>query len=218
MKISKMSEVGRSESFLLFTIKSFPVNSSRSRPVADKGDEFSIRRPARVGIVPITIGNWERVAALCRHHPQVLPLTAEIGAVDHARAVGGKIRAGFPAGFFVMNFARFGAGFRFHQPEAARALYATAIGDEENFLSVARPDGIDFHVVGAVIVAGQGTLCFAGEPHNIFQRAVCYIGNEDVEAPVILRGNPDDLFSVRRPPRLDIYGASAGKLRTFSRG
>src|SRR6266436_8998082 len=218
MKISKMSEVGPGESSLLFTIKSFPVNSGRSRPVTDKGDELSIRRPSRICLVPITIGNWERVATLCRHQPQVLPLTAEIGAVDHARAVWGKIRAGFPAGFFVMNFVRFGAGFRFHQPEAAGAMDVAAVGDEENFLSVARPDGIDFHVVGAVVVAGQGTLCFAGEPRNIFQRAVCYIGNEDVEASVVLRGNPDDLFSVGRPPRLDIYGASAGKLRTFSRG
>src|SRR5258708_19785203 len=98
MKISKMSEVGRGESSLLFTIKSFPVNSGRSRPVTDKGDELSIRRPSRICLVPVAVGNRKRVAALCRHQPEVLPLTAEIGAVDHTRAVGGKFTHAFPLG------------------------------------------------------------------------------------------------------------------------
>ena len=126
-------------------------------------------------IVEIAVGERERIAALRRHHPELVPLLSQIRRVDDALAVRRKIRTRLPCGFFVVNLARFGAGLRFHPPEAAGAVNVSAIRDEENFRPVRRPGRADLMIELAVVIARQIAAVLSGQAVNVCQFAVCGI-------------------------------------------
>ena len=49
-----------------------------SAAIRDECDLFTIGRPARIDIVEIPVGKWERVAALRRHHPKLVPCLSDV--------------------------------------------------------------------------------------------------------------------------------------------
>ena len=57
------------------------------RSIRDERDAAAVRRPARVGVVVIAVGQRKRITARRRQQPQLLPLPSEIAAVDDPRAV-----------------------------------------------------------------------------------------------------------------------------------
>src|SRR5262249_10178755 len=135
-----------------------------------------------------------------------------------ARTIRGEIGPRFPTGFFVVDFAGGCAGLGFHPPESAGAVNVAMIGDEENFLAVARPDRIDFQVVPAVVVAREIAFGFAGEPDDVSQFCLAQVGAKDVEAVVEGCGDEGDTFPVGGPARLDVYLAAGGELGGFAAG
>src|SRR2546425_12659423 len=84
--------------------------------------------------VEVAVGERKGVAAVARHQPQLVPLAAEVGAVDDPFAVGTPVGARLPGRLLVAQLARRGApsGARRHAPEPARAVDMPAIGHEDD--------------------------------------------------------------------------------------
>src|SRR5438094_10222442 len=84
-----------------------------------------------------------------------MPLLSKVRGVHQALAIRRKIRPGLPRSFFVMDFVRFGAGLGLHAPESAGAVDVPPVGNEENLITIARPDWTDFVIELAVIITWQ---------------------------------------------------------------
>ena len=56
------------------------IYSRISRLIRNKGDARAVRRPARVGLIPIAVGQGKCIPAARRHQPQVVPRSSEVGA------------------------------------------------------------------------------------------------------------------------------------------
>ena len=109
----------------------------------------------------------------------------------------------------------FGSRLGFHSPEAARAVKAIAIGDEENFGAVGRPRGTDFVIYGAVVVARQVAPRFSREALGVGDLAVAEVGSENVKVLVVGSRDEGDALAVGRKARLEIYGAIGSDLTGF---
>src|SRR2546429_378766 len=95
--------------------------------VGDVSNVLAVVRPARRGRVELAIGERKWIAALARHQPQLIPLSAEVGAVNDSLAIGRPIWPSLPGRFFVAQLAQRGAGARLHAPEAAAAVNVPAV-------------------------------------------------------------------------------------------
>src|SRR5207247_1089097 len=62
--------------------------------IRDVGDVLAVVGPARGSGVEVTVGERKGIAAFARHQPQLMPLAAEVGAVDDAPAVGRGVKMG----------------------------------------------------------------------------------------------------------------------------
>src|ERR1700730_3354674 len=155
-------------------------------------------------IVEITVGDRERIATLGRHQPELVPLLPEIRRVYDALAVWREIRSSLPRRFFVVNLARFGARFRFHAPETARAIDVAAIRNEKYVSAVRRPGRADLMIELAVVVASQNAALLSGQALHLAQLAISKLSDKDVEMPVKRSGNESHPFSVGRETRLDV--------------
>src|SRR5437588_8973656 len=89
------------------------LSPHRSIPatIRDKSDTLSIRRPARIDVVKISVGKLKGISSLGWHYPELMPRPPEIGRVHNSLAVRREIRPGLPRSLFIMNFARFGPRF-----------------------------------------------------------------------------------------------------------
>ena len=186
--------------------------------VGDEGDVRAVGGPARLGLVPVPVGQRERLAALARHQPQLQPVAPEVGAVDDAPAVRGVVRARAPVGLLVVQLLGRSCRHRRALPEAAGAVDAAAVGDVDDRLAVARPGRVDLVVVRAVVVARQVALVLAGDAHHLAEAGGGQGAREDVEALVEAGGDEHQLPAVRGEARLDIDGAAAGQLRALAAG
>src|SRR5205814_6921152 len=116
---------------------------------------FSIRRPARVSVVVIAVGQRKDIAAVVGHHPELMRLPPEIRGIDHTLAVGRPIGPGLPGGFFVMNL-RAGIVRRRRHDLQAREWSARYLGWLRG-----RSDGLGIHppeTPGAVDVSAVGDV------------------------------------------------------------
>src|SRR5438876_1179798 len=84
-----------------------------------------------------------------------MPLLSKVRRVHQALAIRRKIRPGLPGSFFVMDLVRFGAGLGLHAPESAGAVDVPPVGNEENLITIARPDWTDFVIELAVVITWQ---------------------------------------------------------------
>ena len=83
-----------------------------------------------------------------------------------------------------MDLTHFGAGLGLHAPQAAGAVDVAAVGDEQNFLAVARPDRADLVVIGGVVVARQLGFVLGRELLHVAECAAGKICGENVEVAV----------------------------------
>src|SRR5207253_7770510 len=95
------------------------------------------------------------VAAFAGHEPQLIPLAAEVGAVDHSGAVRGPVWPRLPGRLLVADLAQRRSGRRGHAPEPAAAVDMPAIRNEDQLLPVGRPGGREIVGAGAVVVPWQ---------------------------------------------------------------
>src|ERR1039458_9220721 len=131
--------------------------------VGDERDLRSIRRPPRIHVVQSAIRDRKRTPTRRWHHPQLMPTLPHVGRIDHALSVRRKVRTSLPVGFFVINFALFGARLRLDLPESTRAVNMSAIRDEQNFRAIPRPYRIDLVIRVAVVIARQRTDVLPGK-------------------------------------------------------
>src|SRR5579859_5905085 len=89
-------------------------------------------RPAWRRRVECAVCQWEWIAAFAGHHPELIPLTTEIRAVDDALSVRRPIGARLPGRFLVAELAQRRAGSRLHAPESAGAVDVPAIQDRKS--------------------------------------------------------------------------------------
>ena len=169
-------------------------------------------------MIPIAIGQGEGVAAVRRQQPQVVPRTAEIGAVDETRSVRRDIGTRFPIGYIVVYLLRGGlrripvsVKTRSRPPEAAAAIEMIAIRHIENFTPIALPDRTDLVIERTVVIARQGTLALARETLHMGERALIEIGREEMKAAVERRGYEHQSFAVGLKTRLDVDRSVAGQ-------
>src|SRR5262249_50480625 len=101
-------------------------------PVGDEGDFRSVRGPAGICVVVITIGDWENVSSRGGHEPELMPRGPQIRGIDLPFPVWREIGAGFPVRLLIVDFVRLSVGLRPHPPEAAGTVDATVIGDKQN--------------------------------------------------------------------------------------
>src|SRR5581483_7723155 len=135
--------------------------------IGDECDFCAVRRPARINVVESAVGNGESVATLGRYKPELVPLLAEVRAVDEALAIRRKVRPRLPGRLFVVDLVGFCAGFGLHAPEAASAVNVTTVRDENNLCSIGRPSRADLVIKLAVVIARQRTARFSGQALEI---------------------------------------------------
>ena len=165
-------------------------------------------RPPGRRRVEVAVGERKGVAAVARHQPQLVPLAAEVGAVDDAFAVGGPVGARLPGRLLVAQLARRGHASRArrHAPEPARAVDVPAIRDADDLAAVRRPRGRQVVVPAAVVVARQAAVVVVGDPLHRAGLGPARREREDVPAPVVARGDERDAGAVRGPARLEVHG------------
>src|SRR5206468_1598100 len=78
--------------------------------VGDVRNPLAVVRPARRRDIELAVAQRKGIAPLARHQPQLIPLTAQIGAVPDARAVGRPIGTRFPRRLFVAKLTQRRAG------------------------------------------------------------------------------------------------------------
>ena len=186
--------------------------------VGDEGNVRAIGGPARLGFVPVPVGEREGLAALPGHQPQLQPVAPEIGAVEDAPAIGGVVRARAPVGLLVVQLGRGCPRHRRHFPESPGAVDAAAVGDVDDRLAVARPGGVDLVVIGTVVVPRQRALVLAGDAHHRAEAGRGQRAGEDVEALVEGRGDEHQLPPVRGEARLDVDRPAMGQLLALAAG
>ena len=175
--------------------------------VRDVRDPPAVVRPARRRGIELPVGERKHVAPLAGHEPQLIPLTAHVGAVNDAGAVGGPVGVGFPRGFLVADLAQRRTGGRRHAPEAAAAVDMPAIGDEDQLPPVGRPGGRQIVIPRAVVIARQLAVVVLCEPGGFAGRAAIHRRREYVPAAVIRGGDECDAVAVGRPARLHVHRA-----------
>src|SRR5437867_13065355 len=111
-----------------------------------------------------------------------MPLLSKVRGVHQAFTIGRKIRTRLPGGFFVMNFVRFGAGLRLHAPESASAVDVAAVGNEENLITIARPDWTDFVIELVVVIAWQYAAGFSRQALHVSEFTTAETGDEHLKA------------------------------------
>src|SRR5262245_44900020 len=99
--------------------------------IAHVGDAVARGGPARSRGVELAVGELERVATLCRHQPELIPLPAEIGGVHHPASIATPVGPGLPGGLFVVELTLAAARPGVHPPEPARAPDPTPVGNED---------------------------------------------------------------------------------------
>src|SRR5919197_316996 len=95
--------------------------------VRDIGDSLSIMRPARRRHIEFAVAQRKWITTLARHDPQLIPLAAEVGAVDDLATIGRPVGPRFPCRFLVPQLAQRRTGPRVHAPEPAGAVNVTAV-------------------------------------------------------------------------------------------
>src|SRR2546427_1562924 len=176
--------------------------------VRDVGDPAAVMRPPGRRRVEVAVGERKGVAAVARHQPQLVPLAAEVGAVDDAFAVGGPVGARLPGRLLVAQLARRGHASRArrHAPEPARAVDVPAIRDEDDLAAVRRPRWRQAVVPAAVVVARQAAVVVVGDPLHPAGIGPAQREREDVPALVVARGDERDAGAVRGPAWLEGHG------------
>src|SRR5258705_2001630 len=109
--------------------------------VRDVRDTLAIARPAWRRRIELAVRKRERIAALARHEPELIPLPAEVRAVHDARAIGRPIGAPFPRRLFIAQLAQRSAGSRLHAPEPDAAVDVASVRDEDDLFPIGRPRG-----------------------------------------------------------------------------
>jgi hypothetical protein len=163
--------------------------------IRDEGDASTVRRPARIGLIPIAIGDGEGIAARNRHHPQIMPGSPLVRTVDQARTVRRHVGSRLPIGFLVVNLPRVPA-VRGLPPETAGAVDVISIRHVQHIAAVAGPYRIDLVVIRAVVVTRQLAAMFAGEPCHMGQRAILEVGSENMKALIEQRRDEYDALAV----------------------
>src|SRR5690349_3611420 len=79
-----------------------------------------------------------------------------------------------------------------------------AIRYKYQLASVGRPGGADLGIELAVVVAGQGTAGFAGQPLHIAEGPVAEIAGKNMEAPVVGGADKRNALAVGREARLQV--------------
>src|ERR1700757_4337471 len=125
-----------------------------------------------------------------------MPLLSKVRGVHQALAIWRKIWPGLPGGFFVMNFVPFLAGLRFHPPKSAGAVDGPAVGNEENLITIARPDWTDFVIELAVVIACQFAARFYRQALDVLKVTTAEIGDENMKVPLVQSRDKRHAFAV----------------------
>src|SRR5262244_7141 len=104
-----------------------------------------------------------------------------------------------------MNFVRFGPGLRFHPPKSAGAVDVPPVGNEENIITIARPDWTDFVIELAVVITWQFAAGFACQALHVPEFTIAEIGDENMKMSLVQGGNECNPLAIRRESRLDIH-------------
>src|SRR5919108_6023032 len=67
-----------------------------ARAIGDESDPLAVPRPARIHVVELSVRERQRVAAGQRQQPELVPLAAEVRAIDEPRSVRRHVRARLP--------------------------------------------------------------------------------------------------------------------------
>src|SRR5690242_3838570 len=144
-----------------------------------------------------------------------MPLLSKVRGVHQALAIWRKIWPGLPGGFFVMNFVHFLAGLRFHPPKSAGAVDVAAVGNEENLITIARPDWTDFVIELAVVIACQFAACLPGQALDVLKLTVGKVCDKNVKMSLVRGGNERHMLAIRRKSWFDIYRSARSEPRSL---
>src|SRR3989442_15269603 len=80
-----------------------------------------------------------------------------------------------------MDFVRFGAGLGLHAPESAGAVDVPPVGNEENLITIARPDWTDFVIELAVVITWQIGGSLSSQALHVPEFTTAEIGDENMK-------------------------------------
>src|SRR5207245_10790073 len=126
-----------------------------------------------------------------------MPLMSKVRDVHQAFIIGGNSRPRLPGGFFIMNFMCFGAGLRLHPPESASAVDVAAVGNEENLITIARPDWTDFVIELAVVITWQIGGSLSSQALHVPEFTTAEIGDENMKVSLVQSGDECQAFAIR---------------------
>ena len=170
-----------------------------------------VRRPAGRRGVELAIGELERVAAVGRHQPELVPLPAEVGAVHHAPTVAAPVGPRLPGGLLVADLARPGHSARAAiRQNPAGAPDVAAVGDRGS--APGRPATRPARGTGPTVCSST-----AGRPLSRSSRDAARprrsrrlarpATTKTCQRPWYSGGREGDPAAVGRPARLEVDGA-----------
>src|SRR2546430_15043225 len=126
-----------------------------------------------------------------------MPLQTKVRGLPQAFTKGRKIRKPLPDGFFIMIFMCFGPGLRLHPRQTASAVDVAAVGNEENLITIARPDWTDFVIELAIVIAWQFAACFSCQALHVPEFPTAEIGDENMKVSLVQSGDECQAFAIR---------------------
>jgi hypothetical protein len=137
-----------------------------------------------------------------------MPLATEVGAVHHSFTIGAPVRTSFPGGLLEPQLTWFSARTCRHAPETTGAPDVSAIRNEDQLSSIARPAGGEVLIVGPVVVARQRAEPVLGDTYDSVESGVpLERGDEDVPPALERRGDESQPAAIWRPAWLHVDGA-----------
>src|SRR4051812_41354218 len=120
-----------------------------------------------------------------------MPRAPEIRRVDDALSIGRPVGMRLPVRLLVTNFTHLRTRLGAHAPDAAGAVRAPAIRDDEQLASVGGPRWREIVIPLRVVVAAQlWGLVVLGDAGGVNEPSVAHARDEDVPSPVERRRHP----------------------------
>src|SRR3989442_11992906 len=94
-----------------------------------------------------------------------------------------------------MDFVRFGAGLGLHAPESAGAVDVPPVGNEENLITIARPDWTDLVIELAVVIKWQIGGSLSSQVLHVPEFTAAEIGDLDIQSSLRSEENSSELQS-----------------------
>ena len=180
--------------------------------VADVCDSLSVRGPAGVAAVEVTVSQRQRRRIVGRREPELVPLPAVVIREQDPLAVRADLRPRGPGGLQLVPVETGDRTVRDrNRADLARTPGNLSIGDIPDALPVRCPGRIDEMIVRRIVITVDLALARRDQVTHVPEARGCQVGDLQVEVTAALGRDEDELPAVRRDARLEIDATVRGQ-------